>query len=214
MKFLKKYREYLESVQYVDDFSSRFDLTESLKIWYDSLMLSIGAEEVNPLETFSLGEKFRNNLDLEYLNKNIEFINSLSSIGLKKSPPESTDDYETFINKPCKFMMIYDVNSNELEGAEYMLFQTYNETTQSWGDTKLYKMNIKGENLKDKFYDKLTSRKIEIIDGPENYIYSTSNGNDWNLENRESSNDIWKPQFRKDELENLIDKRKPQVNII
>lgn len=211
MKFLKGYNQYLESLQ-IDLSTDIIDLMESLIIWHDVLLSSIGAEEVDLSKTLSL-ENF-DNLDIDYLSENIEFLNSLASLGLKKSPVQNTEDFETFLNKPCRFMLIYDINSNELEGAEYMLFQTYNETLSKWDLTKLYKMNIGGGNIQQRFFDKLTSRTIEITDGDENYIYTTSNGNDWELQNLKKENDIYKRFFRKDDLQKLLDDRKVKLTIV
>jgi len=181
MKFVKKYKQYLESLQ-IDLSSDIIDLMESLIIWHDVLLSSIGAEEVDLFKTFSLPNNFEN-LDIDYLSENIDFLNSLASLGLKKSPVQNTEDFETFLNKPCRFMLIYDINSNELQGAEYMIFQTYNDTLNKWEASKLYKMNVGGSNIQQRFFDKLTSRTIEITDADENYIYTTSNGNDWELQN-------------------------------
>ena len=66
------------------------------------------------------------------------------------------------------------------------------------------------ENIQ-KFYDKLTSRTIELIDG-ENYIYSNQ-GNEWILQNTEPT-DIYQKVFRKDELEEFLKNHKVKVNII
>jgi hypothetical protein len=183
---------------------------ESLNIWHDSLLSSIGAEEVDIFDTFKLPkESYADRLDLDFLQDNIEFINSLSSIALKKSEVQNTDDYQTFINKPCKFMFIYDLNSNELENPSYLIFQVWNETLKKWSEVKLYKVN---GDVK-KFYDKLSSKTIEVIDGDEKYIYSTSNGNEWELQNLEKKNDIYKRFFRKDEFENLLKNRNVKVSI-
>lgn len=211
MKFLKGYNQYLESLQ-IDLSTDIIDLMESLIIWHDVLLSSIGAEEVDLVNTLSLNQI--DNLDLDYLSENIEFLNSLASLGLKKSPVQNTEDFETFLNKPCRFMLIYDINSNELQGSEFMLFQTYNETLNKWDATKLYKMNIEGSNIQQRFFDKLTSRTIEITDGDENYIYTTSNGNDWELQNLNKENDIYKRFFRKDELQKLLDDREVKLTIV
>jgi hypothetical protein len=70
---------------------------ESLSVWYDSLLSSINAEEVDIYDTFKLPkEDFKDKLDLDFLEDNVEFINSLSSIALKKSTVSNSDDYETF----------------------------------------------------------------------------------------------------------------------
>lgn len=211
MKYLKKYSQYKESIVIDLNFQNVQDLLESLNIWHDALLTSIDAEEVNIFDTFKLpNDEFNDKLDLDFLSDNVEFINSLSSIALKKSELKNSQDFQTFLNKPCKFMFIFDINSNELENPAYLLFQTWNESLNKWEDVKLYKIN---DNIK-KFYDKLTSRTIEIVDGDENYIYDTSNGSEWNLQNSEKENDIYKRVFRKDELQSLLSDRNVKVNVI
>jgi hypothetical protein len=210
MKFLKKYSDYLESLQ-IDLSYQIVDLMESLNIWHDVLLSSIGAEQVDIFNTFTLPkDDFKDKLDIDYLADNNEFLNSLSSIGLKKSQIQNTDDFQTFVNKPCRFMLIYDVNSNELENPEYILFQTWNETLTIWEEAKLYKIK---DDIK-KFFDKLTSRTIEIVDGEQNFIYVTTNGNDWELQNLDKENDTYKRFFRKEELQQLLDDKKVKLNII
>jgi hypothetical protein len=187
------------------------DLLESLNIWHDALLTSINAEEMDIFSTFNLPtEMFSNKLDLEFLNDNVEFINSLSSIALKKSELKNSEDFQTFLNKPCRFMFIYDINSNELENPVYLLFEVWNESLSRWNDVKLYKVN---DDVK-RFYDKLTSRTIEITDGDENYIYTTSNGNEWVLQNSGKENDIYKKTFRKEELQDLVKDRNVKINVI
>lgn len=207
MNFIKKYKEYLESLQF-NLSNQTIDLMESLNIWHDVLLASISAQEVNIFKTLSLPSD--SNIDIVFLNDSIEFINSLSSIGLKKSQVQSTDDFETFVNKPCRFMLVYDMNSNELENPEYILFQSFNETLKEWQLSKLYKVN---DDIK-KFYDRLSSKTIEIIDGDDKYIYSTANGNDWQLQNQEKSNDTYKKSITKEELQEILDEKSLSLNII
>jgi hypothetical protein len=209
MKWIKSFNGYKESL-HIDLTFNQVDLMESLNIWHDFLLTAISAEQVDLFDTIKLPQEFQNKQDIEILSNNIEFINSLSSLGLKKAQVQNTDDFETFVNKPCKFMFIYDVNSNELENPEYILFQTWNETLKKWDEVKLFKVK---DDIK-KFYDKLTSRTIEIIDGDENYIYTTSNGNDWNLQNTDKENDTYQKTFRKEELQKLLDENKITLNII
>lgn len=182
MRWIKKFKRFQESLVLDLQFDT-IDLMESLNIWHDVLLASISAEQKDILDVIKLGSEFSEKLDIDTLSENIEFINSLTSIGLKKSPVQNTEDYECFLNKPCKWMFLYNYNSNELENPEFIIFQTWNETLTKWDEAKLYKIN---DSVK-KFYDKLTSRTIEIIDGDQNYIYSTSNGNDWNLQNVDKS---------------------------
>jgi len=210
MRVIKKYQEFKESI-FIDLGMLSVDILESMNIWHDVLLSSISAEEKDMFDTLKLTKDFYNGrLSLDFLSDNIEFINSLSSIALKKSQIQNTDDFQTFVNKPCKFMFIYNSESNELENPVFILFQTWNETLKEWDDVKLFKIN---GDVK-KFYDKLSSKVIEVTDGDENYIYQTSNGNDWELQNLDKENDIYKRFFRKDELQKLLSDRKVSVSII
>lgn len=211
MRYIKSYKSYKESIVVDMTFHNVEELLESLSLWHDALLNSISAEEVDIYDTFKLPtDAFADKLDLDTLSDNVEFINSLSSIALKKSELKNSDDFQTFLNKPCKFMFIFDINTNELENPIYLLFQVWNETIKKWEDVKLYKIN---DDVK-KFYDKLTSKVIEILDGDENYIYETSNGNEWVLQNSEKENDIYKKIFRKEELQELLSDRNVKVNIL
>ena len=107
-------------------------------------------------------------------------------------------------------MFLFDINSNELENPLYILMQVYNETLRKWDDVKIYRIN---DDVK-KFYDKLTSRTIEIVDGDENYIYITANGNEWILQNSDRENDVYKKSFRKEELQDLLSQKNVSVNIL
>ena len=107
-------------------------------------------------------------------------------------------------------MFIYDISSNELENPIYITFQVWNETNKEWEDVKLFKIN---GNVKN-FYDKLSSKTIEVTDGDENYIYITSDGNTWELQNLDRENDVYKRFFTKDELQSLLNDRKVTVSII
>ena len=210
MKWLKSYKKYTESLV-VDLTIQSVDLMESLNIWHDILLNSINAEEVDMFDTLKLpNDSFKDSLDLDYLFNNVEFLNSLSSLALKKSQLEDTQTYQTFLKKPCKFMFIYGQEQNELENPIYIIFQIWDESLNKWGDSKLYKVN----NDVKKFYDKLSSKTIEVVDGDENYIYSTSNGGEWELQNSTKENDIYKKVFRREELQDLLDGRKVQLNII
>jgi hypothetical protein len=209
MKWIKQFKQFKESLQIDLTFNS-IDIMESLNIWQDILLKSISAEPVDIFDTLKLSNDLKSKLDLDTLSDLVEFLNSLSSIGLKKSPLQNTTDYQTFLNKPCKFMFIYDFNANELENPDYLAFQSWNDTLKKWDETKLFKVK---DDVK-KFYDKLTSKTIEIVDGSENYIYSTSNGNDWELQNIDKENDVYTRILRKEELQKILDESKITLNII
>jgi hypothetical protein len=209
MRFIKDYKKFKESLVIDLSFQNVEDLMESLTIWHDALLSSINAEELDILDTLKIPKELMD-IEFETLSDNVEFINSLSSIALKKSAIDNSDDYQTFLNKPCRFMFLYDINSNELENPIYLMFQVWNDSLKKWDELKLYKVN---DNAK-KFYDKLTSRTIEILDGDQNYIYQTSNGNEWVLQNLDTENDTYKKTFRREELQSLLKDKNVSVNII
>jgi hypothetical protein len=210
MRKIKTYKQFKESLVIDLNFQNVEDLLESLTIWHDALLNAIRAEEQDIFSTLKLSDDFRDKLQFDDLQDSVEFINTLSSIALKKSTVQNSDDYQTFLNKPCKFMFLFDINSNELENPNYLLFQIWNDTLDKWEDVRLYKVN---DDVK-KFYDKLTSRTIEITDADQNYIYQTSNGNEWVLQNVDKENDTFKRSFRKEELQELLRDKKVSVNII
>ena len=112
MKYLKSYKIYKESILIDLSLSTVGDLLESLTIWHDALLGAVGAEELNIFDTLKLPvDDFKDRLDFEFLQDNVEFINSLSSIAIKKSQLQNSEDYQTFLNKPCKFMFLYDINN-------------------------------------------------------------------------------------------------------
>lgn len=209
MKWVKSFKKYKESLE-IDLALYNVDLKESLNLWHDVILGSIGAKEEDIYDIIKLPkEQYQSKMNIDFLSNDVEFINSLASIGLKKSPVQSTDDFECFINKPCKFMFIYGVESNELENPIYILFESWNETLKKWDDAKLYKVN---DDVK-RFYDKLSSKTIEVTDGEENYIYSTSNGNEWELQNNKES-DVYQKVLRNDDFEKLVNDRKAKLKII
>jgi hypothetical protein len=210
MRVIKSYNKFKESLV-IDLMVMSVDILESMNIWHDVLLSAISAEEKDIFDTLKLPKDFYDGrLTLDFLSNNIEFVNSLSSLDLKKSPVQNTEEYQTFVNKPCKWMFIYDISSNELENPLYITFQVWNETNKEWEDVKFFKIN---GDVK-KFYDKLSSKTIEVTDGDENYIYVTSDGNTWELQNLDKENDVYKRFFRKDELQSLLNDRKVTVSII
>lgn len=215
MRWIKGYLSYKESIVVDMGIAQVGDLLESLSVWHDTLLGSIGAEEVKDVLNF-LGLDDGTKLDLDLLcgggesDPDEKFINSLTSKKMKKSEVQNTEDYETFLNKPCKFMFIYNDDANELENPAYLMMQVWNDSLDKWSDAKLYKVNGDAK----RFYDKLSSKTIEINDADENFIYTTSNGNEWTLKDTTKENDIWKRVFRKDELQKLVDDRGVSITII
>lgn len=214
MKRIKNYQKFKESLVIDLGIQNVEDLLESLTVLQDALLAAIGAEEVDIYDELKLPKgDFSDKLDLDILSDNVEFINSLTSIRLKKSPIQYSKDFQTFLNKPCKFMFIYDVsNTHELQDPIYLMIQEWDENDSgvgNWNLVKIYKVKYGG-----KFYDALTFRVIVIKDGGDEYTYETSNGNEWISLYKDKVNDIYKEVMRKDELQQLLKTRNATVSIL
>lgn len=210
MDFILTYKKFLESLD-IKLSTDIIDLNESLSMWHDLILKSIGGEELDPYETLKFSkEEFNKDSTLESLFESPQFINNLSSLGLKKSQIFNSEDYETFVKKPIKFGFIYKIEANELENPDFIIFQVWNESTSSWEEVKLWSIK---DDIK-KFYDKLSSKVIELSNDEKNWIYSTSNGNEWSLQNLESETPDFKKYIRKEELEDLIKNKKLKIKII
>jgi hypothetical protein len=193
---------------WIKNFRKFILIKESLSIWYDSLLQSIKAQEVNIFGILQLNND--SNIDLEFINDNEDFINSLSSVGMKKSNMEQSTDYETFLSVPCRFMFLSNLKANDLETPKYLLLQIYNNSIGKYEPTKCYEIN---DDIKN-FYDKLSSKTIEVLDGSEKYVYETGNGsNEWELKSL-NVNDVFKKSLRKEEIEKIIGERQLKINVI
>lgn len=187
------YTKFLESFS-VDN------ILESMSIIEKDLISSISGEELDLFETFKLVKEDYIGKNLNYLSENVEFINSLSSLGLKKSAVQDTDDIETFLNISLKFMFIYNIESNELENPVYLILEMWDEDKMEWTNVKLFKVN---GDVK-RFYDVLSSKTIELFYKDNNYIYKTSNTNDWELQNLLDETKMFKRFLNNTELIDLM----------
>jgi len=188
--WIKKYKKFMES------------LNSSVNIFIDSLLNSINAEEVDVKDTLKINGK----TDLEHLNNDEDFLNILSSSGMKKSELEESKNYETFLSSPCRFMFIYDIKASELDTPYYLLLQVYNNKIGKYDVTKCYTVK---EDITN-FYDQLSSKVIEVTDDNNKYIYDTNNPNEWTLKSN-NSNDIYKATLRKEELEGIVKQRNASI---
>jgi predicted transcriptional regulator len=215
MKRIKSYNKFKESLVIDLSIQNVEDLLESLTIFQDALLAAIGAEEVDIYDQLKLPKvDFSDKMDLDILADNVKFINSLSKIRLKKSPIQYSKDFQTFLNRQCKFMFIYDVtNTHELQDPIYLMIQDWEDGTDGvigkWNPVKIYKVKYG-----NKFYDALTFRVIVINDGGEEYTYETSNGNEWVSLYKDKVNDIYKDVMRKEELQQLLKTRNATVSIL
>jgi len=191
MKFLKTFESFR-----LEEPSTMSELLEKLSVVEQNILDSVKAELIN-IDTFFNENISKNNLD--QLIENAEFNKLLRMKGLKRSDVEHTNDYETFLLNPFKYILISDKNKNELQDPDFIIIQTFNSTEQDWNSLKMYKINGEFKN----FYDKLSSRTIELEHDGVNYIYQTSNKNEWELTNQKETERF--PRFvRKEDLLNMI----------
>jgi len=193
MKFIKTFESFD-----LQEPKTMSELLEKLSVVEQSILDSIGAEMIN-IENF-LHESIP--LDnLENLESNPEFINLLIIKGLRKDTVKHTDDYETFLLEPFKYLLTRDKVKNDLQDPDFIFIQTFNSTQQKWNSIKMYKITGDFKN----FYEKLTNRTIEIEDNGSRYLYQTSNKNEFELVNQEENEKF--PRFvRKEDLLKMMNK--------
>ena len=210
MHYIKSYQNFKESIQ-IDISLIKIDINESLGVFYENIFKSLGYDEVPFLDTFHLTkDDYEDRMNLDLLSTNPEFIHALSSKGYKQSNLTDTNDFETFLNKPCRFILVRTIESNELETPSFILFQSWNESLSKWDDVKMFKVTSDIKN----FYDKLSCKTIQVDDNGDKYTYTTTNGNEWILIEDDRENDIYKKYFRTDDFEKLINQRGVKIEII
>jgi hypothetical protein len=193
MIFIKTYESFK-----LEEPKTMSELLEKLSVVEQNILDSIKAEQIN-IESFINGKLPTNNLD--NLINNTEFNDLLRVKGLSRGSIELTDDYETFLLSPFKYLLIKDKEKSELHNPDFIILQTFNSTEQNWNNIKMYKINGDFKN----FYDKLTNRTIEIEHDGKNYLYQTSNKNEFDLINQEETNEFPK-SIRKEQLLKMINK--------
>lgn len=165
-----------------------------------SLLKSIGAEQVLMGDIIDFNSEKYNNIDDLVLDE--EFLKKLDKKGFKKNNVEYSRDCETFLGErsDIKFFLIFKKNESELEPTpEYIVIQSGGNGR--WNKINMYKIN---ENIRN-FYDRLSSKTIEIIRNGKNYIYRTSNaGNDWKLQNIQNKNNEFKDIMSDEEIKKTL----------
>lgn len=208
MNYIKNYQKFKESLQ-IDLSFDDIDIKESLAIFNDNLLSSVGAEELNIFYELKLPrDKWSGKTDLELFDNSLDFLNSLASLGLRKGNLEYSDDYQTFLNNSSRFMFVYHKESGDLDEPVYLLFQSWNAGTNNWNDAKIYRLNAPV----DEFYKKLSSKEIDLVLDEKTYTYETSNGSEWILKGVEET-DVFKKNIRKEDLENILSNNKIKITI-
>lgn len=182
---IKNYREFLKE-------SAQSDSSE--------LLDSISAKKVLMGDTLDFNSEHFTHID--NLIKDNNFINKLDDKDLKKGNMEYTKDCETFLKDKTdiKFFMIFKKGDSELANPKYIVMQTKPKTSSNWNQIHMYEVS---GNIRN-FYDKLSSKTIEIKKNGKNYIYKTSNaGNDWTLQNIQNKNSEFKAVMSDQEITKL-----------
>lgn len=177
---IKKWKEFIKIE----------NINESLNLSLDDFFNSISATRLDPRLELKLSQDF--DLDIKNLEKSNYFFNSLKSLGLESGEVFDSMDFETFIRTPFKFFFIYQIPANAIIEPDFLIIQPDDSETQLW------KLNVSVKN----FLDKLSTRTITIESDGENWIYSSSNGNNWTLLNKKSK-DKFKKELSREEIEKL-----------
>ncbi len=189
ISYIKKYTKYFNTIE---------NIIESLNLFEKEVLFAIKAEEVE-FDIFDIHLKSTN---IDSLYNDIKFEKNIIDADYRKSELFDTIDYETFLDKPLKFFFLYEKNKNDLENPSNIIIESENHSI------KIYRIN---DNIKN-FYDKLTSKSIEIIDNNIKYIYQTSTNNEWLLKSN-NSNDEWLKIYRKDEFYKKIKDKSKSIKI-
>lgn len=215
MKIMKKYKEFISENVFTEDIVDTFidvDILESIVTDTEELLNSIKAEEFDFYSTFNLDRSTSFEF-IENLYNNEHFEKVLDENDLKKENIESTIESETFIDKTIdiKFFLIHKKDDNQLSQPIAIIFQSKPRKSNNWNEIKAYKVK---EDMR-KFYDKLSSKTIEIKKGNKNYIYNTSNsGNDWILQNIDLEDDTFKQSITKDDIKAILSDKDVNITIV
>lgn len=202
MKHLKSYIEYLKESLDGIEMPYKIYLKESIGAELESLLNVLDTEKIDFYTFFDVTkDDISEDADIDILVKNKHFLQALRDKFLKKTNVENSDDYETFLKAPIRFFFLYDKNKNDIENPDYIIVQEFDKNMKVWIPFKMYII----KDSMNKFYDKLTSKTIEIKAGNDTYIYNTTNsGNNWQLQNTELENDKFKKMMSSEELESLL----------
>jgi len=209
------YNQYILENIFTTDVINTFndiDILESIVTDTKSLLNSIEAKEFDLYYEFDIDSKYKFET-IEDLYNNENFNATLFKKKLKKDNIESTDESETFIDKTInvKFFLIHRKDDNQLSKPIAIIFQSKLKNNNKWDKLKAYYVN---QDMK-KFYDKLSSKTIEITKNNKKYIYLTSNsGNDWVLQSPDMEDDIFKQIISQQDIKAILKDKNVNITII
>jgi len=187
-------------------------IKENLSTTINQLLQSVNAEQVDFYYILGINKDKFINKNINFIFNDSDFNNALYKKKLKKSELTSTLDTENFLKKHynIKYFLLIDRDIPKIDTPKYIIFQ-YSKKDSNWSDVYMYKIN---GNIRN-FFEKMTSRTIEIKDNNKSYIYQTSNsGNNWILQNINDKNNTFKENLDNDELRSILKNKKLKLNII
>ncbi len=190
-------KKYIKSF---NTFNKIENIIESFNLFEKDILSAIKAEDVG-FKEFDLSNNF---IKIEDVYNDIEFNKNMSE-NYKKSQIYNTKDYETFLDSPIKYFFLFGIDKNELENPSYIVLETVDLEKNS---VRIFKIN---DNIKN-FYDKLTSKTIEIYDDNIKYIYQTFSNNEWVLKSG-NSNEYWGKIIRKNDFYNKLKTKLKSIKI-
>jgi hypothetical protein len=182
---IKKYLQYIKEAMTTD---------------VDGLLANINDKKVDFYAIHLSNEDYRNKT-IDFLYNDADFNNQLFKDDLKKGEMNSTTDVENFLRKDIdmNFFFLYDRKETILNNPNFLILQYYKDG--KWNQIELY--SIKGKI--EKFYEKLTAKKIELTSDNITYTYETSNsGNNWLLIETDKKTDKFKENLETEEIKELI----------
>lgn len=209
---IKKYKQFLKENLEMTEIIGDANVLESIVTDSENLLKSINAEQVRMGDVLDFSSENFNDIDV--LFKDADFLKKLDRKGFKKNNMEYSKDCETFLENTMdiKFFLIFKKDDSELDPKpEFIVFQSKAKGSNKWEPIKMYKVN---ENIRN-FYDKLSSKTIEIKRGDKNYIFRTSNaGNDWSLQNIQNKDNTFKDIMSNDEIRATLKDGQTSITVV
>jgi len=187
-------------------------LNENISTGIAQLLKSVDAEQVDFYYKLGISKDKFMDKSIEEIYNDSEFNNALYNKKLKKSELTSTLETENFLKKQydIRYFLLIDRDIPKIDTPKYIVFQ-YSKKELGWSDVFMYKVN---GNIRN-FFEKMTSRTIEVEDGDKKYVYQTSNsGNNWTLQNIDNQTDEFKDTLENDELRDILKQKNLELNVI
>lgn len=187
-------------------------LNEGISTGISQLLQSIDAEQIDFYYTLGINKDKFIDKDIKSIYNDSDFNKALYNKKLKKSELTSTLETENFLKKQydIRYFLLINRDLPKIDNPKYIILQ-YSKKNLGWSDIYMYKVN---GNIRN-FFEKMTSRTIEIEDGDKKYIYQTSNsGNNWTLLNIEDKTNNFKETLENDELRDILNKKGLELNVI